>query len=796
MFTLPLDRIEDTHCDQAGGKGYTLARLRQAGFPVPPGFVVTADAYCAVVAANGLDALIADPASTSARLQAAFEEAKIPPAVAAAIREAYLALGEGPVAVRSSALSEDGASASFAGQHETVLDISGPDALLAAVRRCWASLWSERALAYRKRLGSLGDMPAMAVVIQKMIPAAQAGVAFTCDPITGHRDVIVVEAVNGSGDGLMSGEVTPRRYVVPRDNDYALEDDSVLDAARLESVVRLARGVEAWAGCPQDVEWALDGAGELHLLQARPITTTRGADAQPTIRWTRDNVGEVIPEPVTPLSWSVLEPLGNDAFAGVLQRLGADDYPEAGLFSRFYGRVYLNQTLFQAMLARFYPSQGGWRALPRLALTALRAFLLLRRLPAESKAIIGIISEHRRCTKDLAFWRQMSTAAMEVHLAVSVMAELLYQALDKLLSLWSVDAVPVTALTAGLTGVRSAEAGQALAALAGQIREDEELRTLMLATDAENLHPRLSETESGRILWSQVEAFLAEHGHGTAQEFELAAPRWRDDPTVVLRALQAQVRAINKGSAIDPGQARRDAVAQVERALNLPQRVIFRSVLRRAQMLTVARENLKYHLVIALGHLRDLYLALAERLALSEDIFFLTADEVAALIDGVLAPDESERRIAERRQEWETDKRATPPFALDQLADGHLLVAARPGTSDRTDGSLLRGFAASPGVYTGRARVILTPDDGAALEQGEVLVTQATSPGWAPLLLSAGALVTEIGGTLSHGAIIAREYGRPAVLNVADATRCIRNGQLLRVDGSQGLVRLIEEAKV
>jgi pyruvate,water dikinase len=416
-------------------------------------------------------------------------------------------------------------------------------------------------------------------------------------------------------------------------------------------------------------------------------------------------------------------------------------------------------------------------------------------LPAESEEVIHTISEHRHARKDLAFWRRLSTDTMEVHLAVSVMAELLYQALDKLLSLWGVDAVPITALTAGLTGVRSAEAGQALTALADQIRRHDDLRTLVLATDADDLRAQLSEIASGRAFWNQIEAFLAEHGHSAAQEFELAAPRWRDDPTMVLKALQAQVRADVRAPAADPSEVRQKAVAQVERVLNWPQRVILRHLLRRAQTLTVARENLKYHLVIALGHLRERYLALAERLALSEDIFFLTADEVAAMTSGTLTPDESEKRIAERHRKWEADKRTAAPFALDQFADGRLRATARPTDSDNKNGILLHGFAASPGAYTGRARVVLTPDDGAILGPGEVLVTQATSPGWAPLLLSAGALVTEIGGTLSHGAIIAREYGLPAVLNVADATRRIRDGQLLRVDGIDGTVQLLENAE-
>jgi len=232
--------------------------------------------------------------------------------------------------------------------------------------------------------------------------------------------------------------------------------------------------------------------------------------------------------------------------------------------------------------------------------------------------------------------------------------------------------------------------------------------------------------------------------------------------------------------------------------LGLPKRWFFRYLLHWTQYFIVTRENLKYHFVIAHSRLRDLYLSLADRFVaagrLSDpaDVFFLTADEVIAL-----AEDKHETTldglVDERRRAWQTDQEAAPPFAFEQQAGGRLCPVSPPAAPDGDAGQLLRGFAASPGSYTGRARVLHSPSDGATIEPGEVLVAPATSPGWAPLLLAAGALVTEIGGTLSHGAIIAREYGLPAVLNVAGATRHIRTGQLVRVDGSRGAVRLLEE---
>jgi pyruvate,water dikinase len=559
----------------------------------------------------------------------------------------------------------------------------------------------------------------------------------------------------------------------------------------------------------------------VYLLQARAITAvpTRNVMRNQVFQkkpgfcdavcWTRDNVGEVIPDPVTPLSWSVLDPLGNCSFAGVLRRLGLGPYPEAGLFGRFYGYVYFNQTLFQAMMSRFYPSRAGWRAAPRLALTALRALLLVRRLPGEGEGVIEMVRQRRRSEEGLdlaalttgqvwdrlAGWRHLGVAVMEVHLLVSVMAELLYQALDKLSARWSDGQVTAAALTTGLTGVRSAESGQALTALARQICQDERLRGLVLATPAEALPAQLVETDAGRALWSQVEDFLHEHGHCAAQEFELAAPRWRDEPAIVLGVIQAHVRAA-RGRSRGAAPARLQAVAQIEERLWLPKRWLFRQLLRWTQSFIVARENLKYHFVVAHSRLRQLYLALAGQFVAAgqltgpDDVFFLTEDEVEALAGG--SGESVLDLVSKRRQARTKDRQTEPPLAFEQWADGRLRPASLSPVPEG-GGQLLHGFAASPGSYTGRARVLHSPSAGAAMEPGEVLVAPATNPGWAPVLLAAGALVTEIGGVLSHGAIIAREYGLPAVLNVAGATRYIRTGQIVCVDGSQGTVRLLEE---
>ncbi len=820
--------------EYVGGKAYTLARLLQAGFPVPPGFVVTTTAYRAFLAAN----LTANDPMDDDRRQALFLEGRMPSELIAAFRLAYRVLGPGgPVAVRSSASDEDGVTFSFAGQYETVLNVTDFDGLLDAIRHCWASLDTARVESYRQRFRLGESCPAMAVLVQRMVPATLSGVAFTMDPVSGRQDVVVIEVVRGGGEALVSGQVTPRRYVISK-VDTTADVGGVMDGC-LSSVVEMVQRIETWAGSPQDVEWAWVEREEplLYVLQARPVTQSADVATGRRILWTRDNVGEVIPDPVTPLSWSLLNPLGNRAFARLMHRLGAGSYPDDGLFGRFYGRVYFNQTLFQEMMERFYPSLGGWRAAPRLMMTALRVIALLLHLPAESRQALRAVRARRQVEAAepvgleslliadlqtrLEIWRRLEIEVMVVHLAVSVMGELFCQAVDKLLAWWDAgeDSVNAATLTGRLKGVLSAEVGQALANIADDVWRDARLRQCVLTSPPAALATCLEEMEAGRRLLTRLSRFLEEHGHSTAQEFELAAPRWRDDPTPVFVALQAHVRyriAASEREIPSPDPAT-IFTEGLERRMGILKRGVFRRVLHQARSLLAWRENLKYHFVIAHSRLRELYLALAARLVAAgclerrEDIFFLTADEIDELVDGAMIEEggtgggdgnlSCADLVCERRRQWEQDcQRPSPtacihiqgtdrqPYPLDALPS----APATAPTSNDARGPLLRGVAASPGVYTGRACVLSTPGDGSRLRPGDVLIAPAVSPGWGPLLLAAGALVTEIGGVLSHGAIIAREYGLPAVLNVPDVVTCIQPGQWVQVDGSQGTVRLLE----
>jgi rifampicin phosphotransferase len=844
---------------ETGGKALNLARLRQAGFAVPPGFIISASAFRSFVQANELENLLSAPGNApeqAQRVSSAFAAASLPLDLSMALTAAYQRLGDGepdvPVAVRSSAAAEDGAQASFAGQHETLLNVHGEQALLAAVRQVWASLWAAHALVYRARLGmELSQAPALPLVVQRMVPARCAGVAFTLNPVSGQAEVLV-EAVPGLADGLVSGHITPDRCTVERDtlalSGYcaAAPDHPVLAADEGVRVAGLALELERFLGAPQDVEWAMAG-DQLFVLQSRPITalalpTLLGADGQVDMDallqrasqagseiWTNDNVGEVFPDIVTPLSWSVLEPAGNQAFRSFLRRVGVRRYPPQGLFGRFYGRVYFNQSQFQRILNRFYPSrmkargrQPGRRAAAALALleTGLRsAFLIPLLLPRAAAWVRQIPPQVQRAPhpaslpepalwNQIAAWRQTGASLMDLHLTVTIFSALLYALLDKFVRAWSAGAVETAHLTAGLEGMKSAEMGRDLAALAALVAPAEAL-ALQLGPDAlPAQHP----------LHAALQGFLQRHGHTSMQEFELAHPRWSEDPFSVMRLLQAhrvetnpeagpvssQESAAGRTST-KQHQVYLAAAARMRQRLGIgPRRLVFEMLLVLVRRYSVARENLKYTFVMSHSHLRALYLALARRLVHSgalpqpDDLFYLEHGELLSLVGQGQRVD-MHALVQARRQELESYRRAGPPDRLlEQRRQGSVMPlrtsqGTLAGTASRpAESEMLLGVAASAGEATGRARVIVDLADAAGLQRGEILVTRATNPAWAPLLLSAGALVTEIGGLLSHGAIVAREYGLPAVLNVEGVTGLIHTGQLIQVDGGAGTVRILE----
>jgi pyruvate,water dikinase len=775
-----LDAIAETDRPRVGAKAFVLARLRQQGFPVPDGFVL--------------------PAAT-------------PVGAAAA---AYARLG-GAVAVRSSSTAEDTADASFAGQYRTVLGVVGEDALREAVRLCRESAGA--ATAYAQALGAAAG--SMAVLVQRMAAPQAAGVVFTEDP----RDptALLVEAHPGLGEAVVSGSKTPDRYVLDRTSG-AFRDDGrpgagCLDEPGLRAVVSLARRVEAILGAPQDVEWALESEGPV-LLQARPITVEADEQARPERhlrRLTRANVGEVLPDPVTPLTWSTVGTFLEHGFRGVAEEAGLVPAGTGPFLVLYRRRLYMNLSLC-VDVARRLPGVtaadaerlilGGGAsgapppltalplifALPRLARVGLRLLGLARRLPARvleaEAAVRGLpgreVLEHagpESLARYLDAFAQRGGELAFTHVGASGSCGFRLALLGALLGRLAPGDIEgrVNRLVTGLPDVASTAPTFALEALAEDVGRHEGWASwLKRAAGRPSAVGVLADAPP--VLAARLRGFLDRFGHRAVSEGELAAPAWEDDPRPVLAALAALAegeRAAEWSRSARAEVRRADEEALLAR-LGPIRRALLRSAIHGAQDAVRERERTKSLTVALVHHGRRLarasarHLAAAGALASVDDVFFLELDELRRALRG----QPPGRALVERRRRRHQREGALPaPREVDLSG-----AEARPESGGR-------GIGVSAGVAIGPARVLL-PGDPLRLEPGEVLVTPVLDAAFGPILATAAGAVAEIGGLLSHGAVVARELGVPCVVDVRGATRRFRTGDRLVVDGSAGTVEV------
>ena len=775
-----LDAITETDRPRVGAKAFTLARLRQQGFPVPDGFVL--------------------PAAT-------------PVGAAAA---AYVRLG-GAVAVRSSSTAEDTAEASFAGQYRTVLGVVGEEALREAVRLCRDSV--SAATVYAQALGAAAG--SMAVLVQRMAAPQAAGVVFTEDP----RDptALLVEAHPGLGEAVVSGATTPDRYVLDRTSgafrDGGRPATGCLDEPGLRAVVELARRVERSLGAPQDVEWALGPRGPV-LLQARPITVEADERPDPRLRrLTRANVGEVLPDPVTPLTWSTVGTFLESGFRGVAEEAGLVTAGTGPFLVLYRRRLYMNLSLC-VDVARRLPGVtaadaerlilGGGAsgappplpltalpfitALPRLVRVGLRLLGLARRLPArvlEAEAAVrglptGEAIERagaETLARYLDVFAQRGRELAFTHVAASGSCGFRLALLGALLGRLAPGDVEsrVNRLVTGLPDVASTAPTFALEALAEDVgRHEGWAPWLRRAAGQPSAAGVLADAPP--VLAARLRGFLDRFGHRAVSEGELAAPAWEDDPRPLLAALAALAegdRAAEWSRRARAEVRRADEEALLAR-LGPIRRALLRSAIRGAQDAVRERERTKSLTVALVHHGRRLARASARHLVVSgalasvDDVFFLELDELRRALLG-RSPG---RALIERRRRRHRREGALPaPREVDVSG-----AEARPESGGR-------GIGVSAGVAIGPARVLL-PGDPLRLEPGEVLVTPVLDAAFGPILATAAGAVAEIGGLLSHGAVVARELGVPCVVDVREATRRFRTGDRLVVDGSAGTVEV------
>jgi phosphohistidine swiveling domain-containing protein len=836
-----------------GPKAAGLCALRGLGMEVPPCFFVTTTAVREHSEANGLGRQMAARVDSRPgaleEIRRLITRAPLREALREQIATAYERLGAEVVAVRSSATAEDLPGHSFAGQYETILGVKSLEECLAAIKKCWASLWIERAFEYRRRNGIDHRQVEMAVIVQQQIEPQAAGVAFSVDPVTGSRSRIVIESCRGLGEALVSGEVLPDRILLRKKNLELIRQnlsgsEPSLDLKSARKLGRSVRRIEERLGCPQDIEWALRD-GTLWFLQARPITALPEPKPWEDRQvWTNLNLGEVAPDVMTPMTYSVIIPMFEPLFGDILRLCGVDVHrtPLMGLVA---GRLYFNINrglavarpfVSPAKVAALNRAFGGEQVrgfecgqfdiceedLPDVGFSWPRCILswpriIGRLITHRSSQIDKFIARLRAYNETLARLPTETVTTEELaRMATRTFSEAIKDC-SLLYFWWGTVAIGVLRkaccdwlgdnggglgyrLLTAQGGMADVEAAFDLWRLAALAHEDQETEATLSGNDTwGTISPKLAATNHGRQFLAAWDRFMAVHGQHGHSEIEFFSPRWSEMPDYILDLLRGYLHSIDQTNPLEKqrqlAEEREQLTEQCRRKLTNPiRRRLFDWSLRQTAKLARDRENSKNEAVRLTAGYRRLFLELGERLRQQgilqdrENVFFLEADEVEPVVQGRASFNVKER-IAQRRAEYEWNMAQTPPPVVVGRYDPQKYARSE---IDRTV-KVLRGVAVSPGVVTGKARVIAHPDNGQRVEPGEILVAPLTNPAWTPYFLPAAGVVMDLGGILSHGATIAREYGLPTVVNVGPASRTIQTGQTIRVDGDRGTVTILDE---
>jgi pyruvate,water dikinase len=760
------------------------------------------------------------------------------------------------VAVRSSATAEDLPGASFAGQQETYLNINGIEQVLAAVKRCWASLWTARAIGYRARQGIGEQGLSLAVVVQMLVPAEAAGILFTANPVTGQREQAMISAAWGLGEAVVGGLVTPDSLIVDKASGTVVDRQTadkqvmtaridagtreqpvpaelrrapVLDDQAAAELVQLGTQIEQLFGMPMDIEWALaDGA--FAILQARPITALPGPVLEPPTEWLmpnpkgtymRQSIADFMPDPLTPLFSTLAVPAINEAMGRTMAQMigGKTKLAENFLTTiNHYAYTHINLGFRDWMwvLFRMLP------AFPRLLRNGERHYLEVAR-PRYAQVADG--------------WRERSPDKMSESEIFQAVDEITSAMADYLTTL-QVDALGAAAGAEGvftaiynrvakdegdppaatlLLGADSLpiQAEKALYDLALWCRQHSELAGYLLAAPSSRLVEQLSSSEAHpgdvsvalddwRELQRRFRVHMAQYGY-SIYDLDFAKPLPLDEPLPLLEALKLFV----SGKGADPYKRQQSSItrreAAVEAALGKLRGLklrLFRWSLRFAQTFTRLREDSIFEIGLGYPVLRSMLHELGRRFATAgaidnpDEIYWLERDEVEGTIAAIAHDQEPENyssHILHRKTVWRAEEKAAPPQQLPPKSRvmGIKADAFLPVNAEDQIGNVLKGVPASPGQVTANARLLLNTEDFSTMQIGDILVAEITTPAWTPLFAMASGVVTDIGGPLSHGSIVAREYGIPAVLGTGVATQRIRNGQRITVDGSAGTVTIL-----
>ncbi|NND66591.1 MAG: pyruvate, water dikinase [Halioglobus sp.] len=784
---LALEAVTDP---SVGGKAYGLARLVAMGLNVPPAFVIT-------------DATPGD----------------YPAGLAAACAQ----LGDVALAVRSSARGEDGAEASFAGQYDTVLNVVGEDALRTAIDQCARSLTNERAGSYASRQQDDADV-GMNLVVQRMVDARAAGVVFTADPVSARRDLLVIDAVQGLGEALVSGEATPDHYEVDTGGTVITRDlageAQILTDAEILRVASEARAAAQREGGPLDLEWAIDAAGELFWLQARPITTLP-ADLnafdtplpRPGDVLTISNVSEMMPGAVSPLTGSFTGWSIDYGLQHMQVTVGARPAIEPAwqVTAWAYGHLFLNLTgnivmsagvlgstpeqTAQSLCGRIVPELKALPALPlwrrilntgRLLNYCLTAPKVVRRFDEEVAAFA--IAHHDGSAAMMAELERHAwfyEHAMAVHIQSSALSGFFSTIVENMVAGQAnnptlEEQAEAVRLLAGASGVESAQMLHQLDELVANVAQQPDAAAFCEHTP----EAALAWLQDHAVLGTELAAFLLRHGHRGYRELCIRDPAWGDDTVPLVQSMQASVTARLGSAGIHVAEEPGIEMHSLSRGL--------RWALPRAHDAIRRREHTKSLLVLVAYRFKQAFRHLGRLLVLEghlPDADLVNFFAFAELPGFVARPTpEAVALAAQRRDALDYQAR----FRFPEISVG----APAPLVEEPIDTSegVLHGRPASRGIVEGVARVANTLEEAAQLQAGEILVTPITDIGWTPYFSMIAGLVTDLGSAVSHGAVIAREYGLPCVVNTRVGTRYIRTGERIRLDGDSGIVTVLPGA--
>jgi rifampicin phosphotransferase len=856
---LGFEEIDQTQVARVGGKGASLGELaRIDGIRVPRGFCVTTDAFRRIMASapaidEALDRLTQlDPGdrdgirTRAAELRKTIEAIAMPDDLAAAITGAVARLDEHVAyAVRSSATAEDLPTASFAGQQDTFLNVVGPAAILEHVSRCWASLFTERAVIYRLRNGIDHRQVRMAVVVQQMVIPRASGVLFTADPVNGNRKIESVDASFGLGEALVSGLVNPDVFKVRDDEivqkivaskqlaiealpgggtrhlaiDPARRAHPALTDVQVVELARLGRRIEAHFGRPQDIEWCLAG-DDFHIVQSRPITTlfpipaTAGDAPRVYV-----SVGhqQMMTDAMKPLGISVwqltaavpMHPAGGRLFVDVSHHLaspanrdrlvagfGKSDPLTGDALHTIVERDFIPLVPDDGPVPRFLAPPDPIETDPAIVdelIATNRASVAALRRDIESKtgpALIDTILEDIPEMKRILF----EPRSHQVFMLAMEAAGWLNEHVEE----WLGEKNVADTLTQSVPSNVTSEMGLALLDVADVIRPHPDVIAFLQRVDDDDFLDELPALEGGPQAQAAIRAYLDEYGMRCVGEIDITRPRWSERPSMLVPVILANIENFEAGEGtrrFEQGRAEAEAKERevLERLRALPDGDAkadeTKHMIDRVRTFIGYREYPKYGIVSRYFAYKQALLGEAERLVQAgvlreaEDVFFLTFPEIE---DVVRTQEVDGELIRARKDAFASYHALTPPRVLTSEGEA---VAGSYRREDVPAGALV-GLPVSAGTIEGRARVIADIEQ-ADLRTGDILVTAFTDPSWSPLFVTIEGLVTEVGGLMTHGAVIAREYGLPAVVGVEHATQLIPDGQMIRVHGTEGYVELL-----